>query len=166
MSGTWTSQNKILPGAYINFRTNAPLSITPGERGIVVLLQEMSKGSAGDIYHITATDQSEWPSGATDADKMLANEALKGAQTVLVYNLGASSHVAADVDDALEDLETEIFNVLCYPYDGAGSDTIKAAIKTWVEAMRDDEGVKIQAVLANYNAGSEAIINVTGREAC
>src|SRR5690606_19323749 len=37
----------------------------------------------------------------------------------------------------------------------------KAAIKTWVEAMRDDEGVKIQAVMANYDADSEAIINVT-----
>ena len=45
MSGTWTSQNKVLPGAYINFLTNAALSITPGDRGTVVLLQEMSAGT-------------------------------------------------------------------------------------------------------------------------
>ena len=45
MGGTWTSQNKILPGAYINFLTNAPLSITVGDRGIVALLQEVSKGT-------------------------------------------------------------------------------------------------------------------------
>lgn len=154
MGGTWTSQNKILPGAYINFLTNAPLSITVGDRGIVVILQEVSKGTKGDIYRLTASDQSAWPAGVTTGDKLLASEALKGAQTVLVYNLG-------DVEDALEVLQTETFNVLCYPYDGAGSATIKAAIKTWVEAMRDDEGVKIQAVLANYDADSEAIINVT-----
>jgi len=160
MGGTWTSQNKILPGAYINFLTNAPLSITVGDRGIVALLQEVSKGTKGEMYRITALDQSQWPEGVTAEDKLLASEALKGAQTVLVYNLGAD-HVADDVKDALEVLQTETFNVLCYPYDGAGSATIKAAIKTWVESMRNDEGVKIQAVLANYDADSEAIINVT-----
>ncbi len=160
MGGTWTSQNKILPGAYINFLTNAPLSITVGDRGIVVILQEMSVGTKGEMYRITALDQSQWPEGVTAKDKLLANEALKGAQTVLVYNLGAD-HVADDVKDALKTLQTEVFNVLCYPYDDEGSATIKSAIQTWVEAMRDDEGVKIQAVLANYKAGSEAIINVT-----
>ena len=56
MGGTWTSQNKILPGAYINFLTNAPLSITVGDRGIVAF-QKVSKGQ-GEIYRITALDQS------------------------------------------------------------------------------------------------------------
>lgn len=158
MGGTWTSQNKILPGAYINFLTNAPLSITVGDRGIVALLQEVSKGNKGDIYRITALDQSAWPAGVTAADKLLANEALKGAQTVLVYNLG-TGHTVEDVEAALDVLKTENFNVLCYPYDDDTS--IKSTIQTWVEAMREDEGVKIQAVLANYDADSEAIINVT-----
>lgn len=161
MGGTWTSQNKILPGAYINFLTNAPLSITPGDRGIVVILQEVSKGNKGEIYRITATDQREWPEGVTAQDKLLANEALKGAQTVLVYNLGNTGHTADDVEDALEALKTENFNVLCYPYDNEGSTAVKSAIQSWVESMRDDEGVKIQAVLANHKADSEAIINVT-----
>jgi hypothetical protein len=154
MGGTWNSQNKILPGAYINFLTNAPLSITVGDRGIVALLQKVSKGTKGEIYRITALDQSQWPAGVTAADKFLAGEALKGASTVIVYNLD-------DVEDALEALQTEVFNVLCYPYDGEGTATIKSAIQTWVEDMREDEGVKIQAVLANYDADSEAIINVT-----
>ena len=160
MGGTWTSQNKILPGAYINFLTNAPLSITVGDRGIVALLQEVSKGTKGEVYRITALDQGAWPAGVTAEDKLLANEALKGAQTVLVYNLG-TSHTDEDVEAALDALKTENFNVLCYPYDDEGSAAIKSAIQTWVVAMRDDEGVKIQAVLANYDADSEAIINVT-----
>ena len=45
MAGTWESQNKVLPGAYINIRTNEPLSIAPGDRGTVVILQEMSAGA-------------------------------------------------------------------------------------------------------------------------
>ncbi len=158
MGGTWNSQNKTLPGAYINFLTNAPLSITPGDRGIVVILQEVSKGSAGDMYKLTALDQSEWPAGVTAADKFLAGEALKGASTVIVYNLGSVAHDGEDLEDALDALNTVQFNVLCYPYTTPAN---HATIKTWVEDMREDEGVKIQAVLANYDADSEAIINVT-----
>lgn len=160
MAGTWTNQNKILPGAYLNFRTNAPLSITVGDRGIVVLLQEMSVGAKGDMYEITALDQSQWPEDTPDSDKLLVNEALKGANTVIVYNLG-TDHISDGIGDALEALKIVDFNVLVYPYDGAEVTANKAAIKTWVEAMRDDEGVKIQAVMANYDADSEAIINVT-----
>ncbi|MFU0784497.1 MAG: Phage tail sheath protein [Thermoanaerobacterium thermosaccharolyticum] len=160
MSGTWTSQNKILPGAYINFLTNTPLSITVGDRGIVVLLQEMSAGKAREMYEITATDTSKYPEGITDEEKLLVNEALKGAQKVIVYNLG-DNHTSETIATALETLKTVNFNVLCYPYDGEDYGTNKATIQTWIESMRDDEGVKIQAVMANYKADSEAIINVT-----
>lgn len=160
MGGTWTSQNKILPGAYINFLTNAPLSITPGDRGIVVLLQEMSVGAAGEMYTITATDQRQYPAGATTADKLLVSEALKGAKTVIAYNLG-TAHQATAINAALEKLKTVVFNTLAYPYDGETYNANKATIQTWLEAMRDDEGVKLQGILANHTADSEAVINVT-----
>ncbi len=159
MAGTWTSQNKILPGAYVNFLTNAPLSITPGDRGIVVLLQEMSVGTNGEMYSITATDTSAYPDGITASDKLLVNEALKGAQTVIVYKLPAT-HDAEDIEDALETLKTVNFNVLCYPYPASTHAANQATIQTWIEAMRDDEGVKIQTVLADHVGNSEAVINV------
>lgn len=161
MAGTWTSQNKALPGAYINIRTNEPLSITSGDRGTVVILQEMTKGTDKAIYTITATEAA-WPEEATAADKLLANEALKKAQTVLVYKL-PTAHDTDDVNEALAALKTVQLNTLCYPYDDTTPATVeanKAAIATWIAAMRDDEGVKCQAVLANYDADSEGIINV------
>lgn len=157
MAGTWTSQNKILPGAYINFLTNAPLSITPGDRGIVVLLQEMSVGNAGEIYSITATDKSQYPENATANDKLLVDEALKEAQTVIVYNLGLDH---TSVSEALEKLKTVDFNVLCYPYDGTDYESNKQEIAVWIKSMREDEGRKIQAVFANYDGDYEGIINV------
>lgn len=159
MAGTWTSQNKILPGAYVNFLTNTALSITSGDRGIVVLLQEMSVGTAGEMYTITATDSSQYPTGATTADKLLVNEALKGAQSVIVYNLG-TAHDAADITTALAALKTVVFNVLCYPYPAATYATNQTTIETWIDAMRNDEGVKIQAVMADFVADNEGIINV------
>lgn len=160
MAGTWTTQNKILPGAYLNFQTNAPLSITPGERGMVVLLQEMSVGNAGEMYRISALDQSKYPEGATSSDKLLVNEALKGAQTVIVYNLG-TSHTTDIIDTALAALMTIDFNVMAYPYDGAEFSSNKAKIKTWIESIRNEEGGRVTAVLANYTADHEAIVNVT-----
>lgn len=158
MSGTWETQNKVLPGAYLNFRTNAPISITPGDRGIVVILQEVTTGNKGDIYTITATE-ADYPDGVTDADKLLANESLKGANKVLVYNIGTARDADA-VTDALTALRTIDFNVLVYPYNESSDSAIKTAIVTWLKSMREDEGVKCQAVLADHVADSEAVINV------
>lgn len=160
MAGTWNEQDKILPGAYINIRTNEPLSITPGDRGIVVILQEMTVGEDGEIYTITAAEQA-YPEKATAEDKKLATEALKKAKTVLLYKLPAS-HDAEAVNTALEKLKTVQFNTLCYPYDTTpeSASANKTAITEWIKEMRDGEGVKCQAVLANHTADSEGIINV------
>lgn len=159
MAGIWTSQNKILPGAYINFSTNTPLSITPGDRGIVVLLQEMSVGSEGEIYRVTATENN-YPEDITKEDRLLVNEILRGAKIVLVYNLG-TEHTDEVITKALAKLKTITFNTLCYPYDGLTYTSNKQEIATWIKAMRDDEGIKIQGVMANYTGDSEDIINVT-----
>lgn len=159
MAGTWESQNKVLPGVYLNIKTNEPLSITPGDRGTVLLLQEMSAGTDGEIYEASALE-ANWPEGTTEADKLLTKEALKLAKTVLVYKL-PDDHTSEHVTAALEAAKTIFFNVLCYPYDGAEEAANKAAIVTWVKAMREDEGRGCQAVLANQDADCEGIINVT-----
>ena len=159
MAGTWNNQNKILPGAYINFLTNAPLSITPGDRGIVLLLQEMSVGTAGDLYTVTVGDNT-YPEGVTTEDTFLAGEVLKGAQTVKVYNLG-TAHDADTVEAALTTIKTVEFDVLVYPYDGTGYETNKALIANWIKVMTDTEGKGIQGVFANYKGDYEGVINVT-----
>lgn len=158
MSGTWTEDNKILPGAYINFKTNTPLSIQVGDRGIVVILKELSVGNLGEIYEITATTD-EYPEGIGEAEKMLVNEALKCARTVLLYNLGID-HDSTALVDALNKLRTIQFNTIAYPYTGASYDPNKITIANWIRTMREEEGIKVQGVLANYEANDEAIINV------
>jgi hypothetical protein len=123
------------------------------------MLQEMSVGVVGVMYNITSLDMSEYPDNVTDADKMLVNEALKGAQKVIVYNLG-TTHDTTDITNALNDLKTVAFNTLVYPYDGVSYDANKTTIATWINAMRTNEGVKVQAVLANHVGDSEGVINV------
>lgn len=159
MGGTFESMNKVLPGVYMNFMTNEPLSIQVSDRGTVFLMQEMSVGAKGEVYTITALEN-DYPEGITSKDKKLVMEALKLAKTVKIYNLGNTKHNADDVNAALTKFRTETFDTLCYPYDAEDGTEIKNTIVAWLKSMNDDEGVGVNGVLANCKADSEYVINV------
>lgn len=152
MAGTWGEENKIIPGAYINFKTNSPLSLTSGTRGRVVILQEFAVGAKGEIYEVDSLSNNL----PMDADRTFIDEALKGTKKVYVYNMGAI-HTLTEVEAALKKLRTFNFNVLVYPYETAEN---ALAIANWIGSMRDAEGLKIQGVIPNYVANKEYIINV------
>lgn len=54
--GTFTSQNKILPGAYINFVSLATASATLSERGIATMPLELDWGIEGEVFEVTNAD--------------------------------------------------------------------------------------------------------------
>lgn len=54
--GTFISQNKELPGAYINFQSVATASATLSDRGIVTMPLELDWGVDGDIFEVSAED--------------------------------------------------------------------------------------------------------------
>lgn len=159
MAGIWESQNKVIPAAYINLVTNTPLSITAGDRGTVALAQELSVGDDGAIYRITATE-ANYPENAIAADKKLANLALLGAKTVLLYKL-PPNHTDDHVEAMLAKLKTEDANVIVYPYlkSTTSASTAQQTIANWVKAMQEEEGKNITAVLTNYVADSQYVIN-------
>jgi hypothetical protein len=47
--GIWTSQNKVLPGVYINVKSQANNTASVGERGVVAICEPMSWGATGVI---------------------------------------------------------------------------------------------------------------------
>jgi len=151
MAGTWIDQNKVLPGAYINIKTNVPLSIAIGDRGTVVLLERLTVegAEAGKLYRATALEN-DLPEGY---DRKLLNEALKGAVEVLIYNLGTEG----TLESALDYLKTVTFNVIAFPNATEGE---KTELIAWIDAMREQEGVKVTGVLANTAADKEFVINV------
>ncbi len=89
--GTFTVQNKILPGAYINFvsmGTNAKM----GSRGVAALPLELNWGPDAQVFEMTATDfnassQKVFGYDPTDANILLVREALKRAKTLLIYRV-------------------------------------------------------------------------------
>lgn len=54
--GSFTTQNKELPGAYINFVSAASASAALSERGIATMPLEMDWGVEGGIFEVSAAD--------------------------------------------------------------------------------------------------------------
>ncbi|QEO62941.1 phage tail sheath protein [Bacillus altitudinis] len=65
----------------------------------------------------------------------------------------------ADYTAFLEEAETEYFDVIALPNNT--SEQLKATFVAFVKRLRDDQGRKVQGVVANYAADHEGIINVT-----
>lgn len=61
--GNWTTQNKVLPGTYINFVSSASVSSAVSDRGVVAMPLTMEWGVDGDVFEVTS--------------EMLQNESLK-----------------------------------------------------------------------------------------
>lgn len=54
--GTFVTQNKILPGAYINFVSAAKASATLSDRGIAAMALELDWGVDGEVFEVTSGD--------------------------------------------------------------------------------------------------------------
>lgn len=52
--GTWTTQNKVRPGAYIRFKSAAGADLKPGDRGTVTMCKALSWGPVGQVIEIEA----------------------------------------------------------------------------------------------------------------
>ena len=52
--GSWTAQNKVRPGIYINFTSRGSRSLSPGERGTLAGIRPLSWGPVGEIMEIDA----------------------------------------------------------------------------------------------------------------
>lgn len=57
--GNFTSQNKELPGAYINFVSAASASAALSDRGVATMPLELDWGESGEVFEVTNTDFKE-----------------------------------------------------------------------------------------------------------
>lgn len=99
--GTYTTQNKIRPGVYINFVSEGQLPGTLGERGTASIALNLDWGASKKMVTIVAGDNTQKTLGYdyTSSQMMLIREALKRAQKLIVYRLndGEKSTVKAGV---------------------------------------------------------------------
>ena len=99
--GTFTSQNKELPGAYINFVSAASASAVLSDRGIATMPLELDWGVEGEVFEVTNEDFQKNSlklfGYAFDSPKMLGlNDLFMGAKTLYAYRLNGGGDKAAN----------------------------------------------------------------------
>ena len=97
--GTWTTQNKVRPGVYIN-TVSAPSALGGlGERGTVGIALSLPWGPSKAMAAIQAGQDTTTLLGydITAPQLLLVREALKRAQTVLLYRLNTGTKAAATI---------------------------------------------------------------------
>lgn len=103
MPGTWTSQNKVLPGVYIRFTSNQGLGLTVGERGTVTICEPMSWGPVAQVMTVeSGADTTPFcgyditsPNAMFLQQIFLGTNRTNGANKVLLYRPTASGSAQA-----------------------------------------------------------------------
>ena len=156
--GVFVTQNKTLPGSYINFVSLASTTSDLGERGIVAIPLALNKnaGKVIEVDSMTFANNSVELLGVERTSDVVAplREIFKNSNKVYVYDLGVSG-TATEAVAALEPYE---FNVLCVYTDVAEDITTYInAVKSWRDAL----GKKCQVVVYNTSKSDyEGVINV------
>ncbi len=99
--GGFTTQNKVLPGAYINFVSAANASAALSDRGICTMPLELDWGKEGEIFEVTNADfqkNSQRIFGYSfDHEKMRGLvDLFMGAKTLYAYRLNGGGVKAAN----------------------------------------------------------------------
>lgn len=97
--GTFTTQNKVRPGVYINFESEGQSLGAQGERGTAAIALSLPWGLPKTMQAIQAGDDVFGRLGydITAPQLLLVKEALKRAKTLLLYRLNSGTKAAATV---------------------------------------------------------------------
>ena len=98
--GVWLSQNKVRPGAYINFKAVQKGAMTVGDRGIVAIGLPLNWGEEGKLIEVLSSDlldgNSQRKIGFTafDSESKILAGALSYAYKALVYRMNVGGEKA------------------------------------------------------------------------
>lgn len=164
--GIFVTQNKTLPGSYINFVSSRTVTNTDvGTRGTVAMIYPLSvTATKGKVVTVTKEDfasNSKTLLGAeySDATMKVFREIFRHANKLYVYNSNGITEKLYET--GLGALETYSFDVLAvYSKTAADITACTTKIKTW----RDSYGKKCQAVVFNTaSCDYEGVVNVTNK---
>lgn len=81
--GTWNGQNKVIPGVYINTKSQGNVSVTVGTKGTVAIAESLSWGEPGTVRQIIPGEDLRPYIGydITHEKAMFLREMMKGSDT-------------------------------------------------------------------------------------
>ena len=123
--GNFTLQNKVLPGAYINF-VSASGGVSAGSRGVASVPVELGWGAENSIIKMDAGDFNRqavtvFGYDATAPELLLIREAFKRAKTLLVYRVNGGGTKATKTIGGV---------TVTARYSGTRGNAIKVAVLT------------------------------------
>jgi len=103
--GTFQTQNRILPGTYINFVSAASHLVSLSDRGYAAIALELPWGPVGEIFTVTGEDllrRSRVLFGReyTHPDLRPLRELFRGAHVAHLYRLGGGTRASCDLAEA------------------------------------------------------------------
>lgn len=143
--GTFTTQNKILPGAYINF-VSAAKAYTIGERGVAALPVQLDWGPEGKVFEVTADDFERYSLklfGYTADDERVKGirDLFKHCEKAYFYRLNTGAKATCTYADA--------------KYSGTKGNDLKIVIKQDVD---EEESYRVQTLMG-FQVVDEQIVN-------
>lgn len=103
MGGTFLVQNKVRPGAYINFVAKPQSLMNISDRGIAALALPMSWGPEGEVIDILSSDLTDGSSiakigySATDSESLLFRLCLQNCYRLKAWRLDADGQKASAI---------------------------------------------------------------------
>lgn len=139
--GTFLVQNKILPGAYINFVSAANASARLSDRGVAAVGLALGQKFSDDIIEITSEDlqkrsQELFGCSYTDGKLIYLREILLNATSVLIYPLDSIGAVKAESELAVAFKAGSAGNSLAV---GAVADGDDFIVSTYNNGVKVDE---------------------------
>ena len=144
--GTFTVQNKILPGAYINFVSAQNQSLNLGERGIVALGIELDYGMDNEIFEVTPEEFAKSSSKIFGYE--YSNEKMKGLRDLFkhitkayLYRLNSNGQKATN-------------NFATAKYSGTRGNNLKIVIQKYIE---DENKFNVETLLDNIKVDEQIV---------
>ncbi|MNO22872.1 Phage tail sheath protein [compost metagenome] len=149
--GTWTTQNKVRPGVYVNVETSGGALGTVGSRGITSLAITLPWGAAKVITPIIAGEDTFKTLGydITAPELLLVREAFKRARTVLLYKL----------DEGVKATVTIGALVPTAKYGGTRGNDLKVVVQTTID---DSSKFDVKTLLDNAVVETQVVANIAG----
>lgn len=93
--GNWKRQDKVRPGAYVNFKTNSLADVGLDLKGAVILPIALNWGETGKFIEVTPDSDFKKLFGSQLKDIKPLREAFKGTGKVTVFNVSGADGVKA-----------------------------------------------------------------------
>ncbi|AIQ45619.1 phage-like element PBSX protein XkdK [Paenibacillus sp. FSL R7-0273] len=149
--GTWTLQNKVRPGVYINVESSGGTLGAAGSRGVAGIALSLPWGAAKVITPIVAGEDTLTRLGydLTAPELLLVRETLKRARTVLLYKLneGTKAAVTAGVLTATA------------KYGGLRGNALRVVVQTNLD---DNTKFDVKTLLDGSVVDTQVVSNIAG----